>query len=364
MGPVRYQDKGYDTERQTQAYDEVWVGTEVRDFYDPQWGGTAAYAGYILPRWMSAVAKHFANNTVMGGGWYDTLGTSPQTYIEQARMTILGGAQESFLFNFGDLINPKSPHGPTDAAALRAHIPELLSVAAEVADRLPPLGCAAFKPPSSHGGCVQNPSAGGHTCQGESHVFDFVGMVGIPLAPTPEFPDPTQNPCAFFSIHSLKLGPAKLVESLKRYMSGGGTVTTSNEQGLGSVNGTQSAKTTTTILTDGLVAKLRVLAPTFDPTAFNTSGNVRVLAVNGSPRSLLDTPTLEIEPLRRTVLRSLGWSMDDAPIRVALFPWPDGSYVVENFWNTSVRVQVSLLGAAPTEIEVPARGWVHQWVHS
>jgi hypothetical protein len=155
----------------------VWVGTETRDFDDKKWGGLAAYEGFFLPRWMREVATTLANGTVMGGGWYDTLGTSPASYVEQARMTVLGGAAESFLFNFGDLTARGAPpnHGHADVAALRDNVDDLRAVAAEVAARGSPLGCAAFKPTSSHGGCVQDPSANGHTCQGESHVFDFVG---------------------------------------------------------------------------------------------------------------------------------------------------------------------------------------------
>ena len=45
------------------------------------------------------------------GGWFDTLGTSPQSYVEQARQTILGGATESMLFEAGALMGLDGPSG-------------------------------------------------------------------------------------------------------------------------------------------------------------------------------------------------------------------------------------------------------------
>jgi hypothetical protein len=36
---------GYDVVAQTAAFDQTWVGTEVRDYYDTQWGGTPPYEG-------------------------------------------------------------------------------------------------------------------------------------------------------------------------------------------------------------------------------------------------------------------------------------------------------------------------------
>jgi hypothetical protein len=120
-----------------------------------------------------------------GGGWFDPYGTSPSTYIEQARQTVLAGARESMLFCYGSL---QRDTGPANIEALRANIPELLATAGEVARRLP-AGIAAYKPASSHPG-------------DEKVVFDFVGMLGLPLLPCHEFP--VQAPAAFFSVHALK----------------------------------------------------------------------------------------------------------------------------------------------------------------
>jgi hypothetical protein len=172
-----------------------------------------------------------------GGGWFDPYGTTPATYLEQARQTVLAGARESMLFCYGSL---QSETGPKNIEALRANIPELFAVAGEVARRRP-AGIAAYKPASSHPG------------DGKL-VFDFVGMLGLPLLPCHEFP--VRSPAAFFSVHALKdLGFAA---KLQKYIKSGKPV----------------------LLTDGLVKALE------DKVNLQAQG-VHILAVKGEPKSLL-----------------------------------------------------------------------------
>ena len=86
------------------ALGRIWVGTETRDYTDKQWGGTPQYEAYFIMRWLGGIG-----GTKCGGGWYDPYGTTEQTYVEQARQTILGGARESLLFC----------HPPVAAAAVQ-----------------------------------------------------------------------------------------------------------------------------------------------------------------------------------------------------------------------------------------------------
>ena len=65
---------------------------------------------------------------------------------------------------------------------------ELQRVAEEVARRTP-VGIAAYKPANSHP-------------EKESYIFDYAGMLGLPLVPVHEFP--ADAPAAFFSVHALK----------------------------------------------------------------------------------------------------------------------------------------------------------------
>ena len=93
-----FQERGYDVARETADFDRIWVGTETRDYNDPRWGGTAQYEGYFLMRWLGGIG-----GPKCGGGWFDSLGTTERTYIEQARQTVLAGQGESMLFSYGSL---------------------------------------------------------------------------------------------------------------------------------------------------------------------------------------------------------------------------------------------------------------------
>ena len=296
----QFHERGYDVARETADFDRIWVGTETRDYTNRQWGGTVQFEGFFIMRWLGGLG-----GAKCGGGWFDPYGTSPATYLEQARQTVLAGARESMLFCYGSL---QSGTGPRNIEALRANIPELLSVARQVARRRP-AGIAAYKPASSHP-------------DGEKVVFDFVGMLGLPLLPCHEFP--AKSRAAFFSVHALKDSdfPAKL----QAFIKAGKPV----------------------LLTDGLVKALG------DKVNLKASG-VHILAVNGEPKSLLKLNQAELDPLRAALLKPL--SVDfRAPNKTGLYLFSDGSRVVENFNNEPIEVQLN--GNSET---IPARGWAAHW---
>lgn len=296
----RFHERGYEVVRQTKDFDRTWVGTETRDYPDSRWGGTVQYEGYFIMRWLGGLG-----GKKCGGGWYDWLGTTEHTYIEQARQTILGGARESMLFCYGGL---QRSTGPKNVEALRANIPELLGVAREVEQR-DLFGLAAYKPPNSHP-------------KKEAYVFDLVGMLGLPLVPCHEFP--SKAPGGFFSIQALK--DPELLVRLAKFINAGKPV----------------------LITDGLAqqleGKVRLNAP-----------NVRVLPVKGQPKSLLQVPQSELDSLRTALLSPLKTTFR-APNQVALYLFKDGSWVVENF--NGQAVQVELNGKAMT---IEPRGWSYQW---
>ena len=231
-----FQDRGYEVARETADFDRIWVGTETRDYNDRRWGGTVPYEACFIMRWLGGIG-----GPKCGGGWFDSLGTTESTYLEQARQTVLGGAGESMLFSYGSL--QRGP-GPKDILALRANVPELLAVARQVGRRAI-IGLAAYKPPNSHP-------------QDEQRVFDFLGMMGLPLVPCHEFP--SNAPAAFFSVHAL------------------------NDTGLPGKLGAFIKTGKPVLLTDGLARSLanqneiRLDAP-----------NVRVLPLKHDPKSLLQS---------------------------------------------------------------------------
>ena len=295
-----FHERGYEVVRETADFDRIWVGTETRDYQDKRWGGTVQYEAYFIMRWLGGIG-----GAKCGGGWFDWLGTTERTYVEQARQTVLGGARESLLFCYGGL---QRDTGPKDVEALRANLPELLAVAQEV-QRRPIIGIAAYKPPNSHP-------------ESEPRVFDFVGMLGLPLAPCHEFP--ADAPAAFFSVHALK--DANLAARLSAFIAAGKPV----------------------LITDGLAQRLAGKVDLARP-------NVQVLPVKGQPKSLLELPENELNSLRAPLLRALKISLL-APNQVALYLFRDGSWVVENFSDEPAAVELN-----GKRLTVAARGWVHQW---
>jgi hypothetical protein len=295
-----FHERGYDVLRETAAFDRIWAGTESRDYNDAHWGGTAPYESYFIMRWLGGIG-----GPKCGGGWYDWLGTTERTYLEQARQTILAGAPESMLFCYGGL---QGSTGPRDIAALRANIPELLQVAKQVHGRAV-IGVAAYKPANSH-------------AENEKRVFDFVGMLGLPLVPCHEFP--TDAPAAFFSVHALK-DPRFTVE-LAAYVESGKPV----------------------LLTDGLRQRLEGKLDLGRP-------NVHILRVNGDPKSLLAFSDDAARQVREPLLRPLGIHFL-APNRVGLYWFGEGSWVVENFNDHPVKARIN-----EHALTLPARGWAYQW---
>jgi hypothetical protein len=295
-----FHERGYEVLRETADFHRTWVGTETRDYGDRQWGGTPQYEGYFIMRWLGGIG-----GLKCGGGWYDPYGTSERTYLEQARQTVLGGARESMLFCYGSLLEHT---GPKNVAVLRQNIPELLAVAEQVGRRAL-LGVAAYKPANSHP-------------ENERRVFDFVGMLGLPLLPCHEFP--AEAKAAFFSVHALK--DPDLPGKLAAFIGAGKPVVVTDE------------------LAKRLLGKVDLAAP-----------NVHRLAVKGDPKSLLELPQAEVDALRAEILRPLGHTLR-APSRVAFYLFADGSSVIENFRNEAVDVELD--GTART---IAPRGWLLDW---
>ncbi len=295
-----FHNRGYEVVRETQDFDWIWVGTETRDYTDKEWGGTPQYEANFIMRWLGGIG-----GPKCGGGWYDPYGTTEATYLEQARQTVLGGARESMLFCYGSL---QEHTGPRNVETLRRHIPELLAVAEHVRQRAA-VGVAAYKPANSHP-------------ETEPRVFDFVGMLGIPLVPCHEFP--SDAPAGFFSLHALK--DPELSAKLSSFIAAGKP----------------------TLVTDGLAKRLG------DQVDLSRS-NVQILPVQGDPKSLLEIPQEQLDKTRQPLLQPLSTHLR-APNRVALYLFDDGSWVIENFNDQLVSVE---LNGKTWEIE--ARGWKCSW---
>jgi hypothetical protein len=198
------------------------------------------------------------------------------------------------LFCYGSLLRDT---GPANVEKLRQEIPGLFKLAALVRGK-PVKGIAAPKPPNSD-------------AYSEQYVFDFVGMLGLPLVPTVAVS--TNAEAAFLSVHALK-DPA-LADKLESMLAAGKPV----------------------LMTDGLAERL--------PDVELKRDNLAVLKVNANPRGLLGLTREQLKPIRDRLLAPFGVKFD-APNKVALYLIGEHCLIVENFNDDPVDVSVELGKAA------------------
>jgi len=297
----QFHNRGYEVVRQTADFDKIWVGTETRDYEDQRWGGDVQYKGYYLMRWLGGIG-----GPKCGGGWFDPYGTHEDAYVEQARQTVLADAREMLLFCYGSLLHDT---GPANVEKLRTEIPGLFQLAALVRDK-PLKGIAAPKPPNSD-------------AHNEQYVYDFVGMLGLPLVPTAEIG--TDAKAAFLPVHALK--DSQLNGKLAALLKAGAPV----------------------LVTDGLAAKL--------PAELTSDKNLLTLKVAGKPNSLLNLTRADLKPIRDKLLAPFGLRFD-APNKVALYLIGDDCIVVENFNKESVTATLEFARSVkPTKsLVLPVNG--------
>ena len=153
-------------------------------------------------------------------------------------------------------------------------------------------------------------------------VFDFLGMMGLPLVPFHQFP--TNAPAAFFSVHAFD--DPHIVTEINDYIKTGRPVLlTKNLENL-------------------LSSRLHLPAP-----------NVRVLSLPERLDYLLVQPQNRLDDFRAPLLNALHVTFQ-APDQVALYLFSPDGWVVENF--NSDPVTVVLNGQS---LNIAARGWICHW---
>lgn len=187
-----FQRLGYDTEHQPPLFDETYSGTETRHtsyslFRNPR------YTSYSLLRYLQSLPPH--NNR---GAWFDNIqcGGSVDIYLEQAELTLMAAPQEVTLFCFCILENKK------EIGALGILLDQLDDSLSKLDA---PTGLPVYLPFHS---------------TGEDHVFDFLGMCGVPADPCAVYPE--EAPMVLLTAASAK-DPA-LYGKVKAHLEKGGDV--------------------------------------------------------------------------------------------------------------------------------------------
>ncbi|MBR7021272.1 MAG: hypothetical protein IKI15_09485 [Lachnospiraceae bacterium] len=155
-----YHFTGYVPEVQRDIFDATYTGTETRS---PQ------YTDQHLPEYLSYSLVRYMENAWPGrngGGWFDTYACwSIDRYLEQAYLTAFAQAKELMHFQWSDLVeNPM-----LSAMALQlSKIDKLMDGIGKAC------GVSVYIPFAS---------------SGENHLEMRFGMLGLPMEPTPFFPE-------------------------------------------------------------------------------------------------------------------------------------------------------------------------------
>jgi hypothetical protein len=158
-----YQSTGYNLKDQPRLCDKIYTGTETRD---PQ------YSQQNLPRYISYFLIRYLENVKPGGnggGWFDAFDClyNLGSFAEQCYLTLFAKAREVTLFCLGSLLTRETIFVPIAGYAFEK-VDQFLG---ELGN---PLGIACYKPYHS---------------SGENYLHGFLGMLGLPLEPFPEFPE-------------------------------------------------------------------------------------------------------------------------------------------------------------------------------
>ncbi|MCL6457343.1 MAG: permease [Gorillibacterium sp.] len=186
-----YAASGYNTEKQPALFDAIYTGTETRDPAISQ-QHIPRYASYSLLRFFEHVRPG-----LNGGAWFDNLDcTYLDYYLEQANLSVFGKARELTLFCYSLLKD--SVHVP----ALGHQLEKLDRFAGKLGE---PIGVQVYEP---------------HHAHGEDHLYDYLGMLGIPMELTPHFPTGTE----MLLITENATRDEQIIERMKTYLRGGGQV--------------------------------------------------------------------------------------------------------------------------------------------
>jgi hypothetical protein len=192
----RFQLYGYDPLRMPEHFDQVWVGTEVRDPETRRMGFVQPTEGYMNFQWLASQA-----GSKVHGAWFDHIECSAQNFLDQAYLSVLAGAKELTLFSLNDLMS-----GHPGDALLAAKWPELC-VLAERVQRMPRRGMAYYKPAGSDG-------------SENLYLADYLGMIGLPILPVARYP--AEAAVAFLPVQAA--ADPRLLESMRQHLRRGSTL--------------------------------------------------------------------------------------------------------------------------------------------
>ena len=376
-----FQGNGYDLADQPKIFDGIYTGTETRDPVITD-QNLQQYESYSIMRYFDEVAP--GRN---GGGWVDTYDIRYiDRYSEQLWLTIFGKAHEMTLFNYGDLLKLATP-GDRPWSAEQTSVnwnkitargkgqPNFASVAGDALDQIKPfvgelgqpIGIASYRPPHA---------------VGEDFLHNFLGMIGIPIELYPSFP---ANAEVILLTEGAAFDP-NLVAEIKQQLEGGKTVVmtsglwhaleghgaedlaeiryTGNQVpvtnfigAFGAGAGTDLGKGDSPIqipqlrfLTNDTWPVIRGIADNngFPILLMNQygKGTLYILTVPDNFTDLYLLPASTLNAMRSYIMGNFPIRIE-APAKVSIFAYDNGTFVVESFRDEPTEVTVLSASGTP-----------------
>jgi len=159
-----YHFTGYLPKEEQNIFDATYIGTETR---------SPKYADQHLPEYLSYSLVRYMENAwpgKNGGGWFDIFQCwSSDRYLEQGYLTAFAKAKELMHFEWSNLIDNRFVGG------MGIQLKKIDDMLDDVGN---PTGVATYIPYES---------------SGENHIEMRLGMIGIPIEATPNFPSNKKN---------------------------------------------------------------------------------------------------------------------------------------------------------------------------
>ena len=186
-----WQETGYNPKKQKDIFDAIYTAAESRNPKMSQ-QHLPRYLSYSLPRYLENAAPGKNN-----GAWVDNGDSSNNLnwYIEQVMLAVFARAKEICLFGFGGLVD--SPELPALGAQLKIADERMSELGS-------PVGVSTYYPFNAD-------------C-GEDQLYNYIGMLGVPLEPTPYFEDTAK--ILFLTASAAE--DEEIMDKLKAYVEKGG----------------------------------------------------------------------------------------------------------------------------------------------
>jgi hypothetical protein len=369
---------GYDLKEEPKIFSGIYAGTETRDPEETD-QNLQQYEGYEIVQYFEHV-----DPGKMGGGWVDTYDVRyVDRYSEQLWLTVFGKAKEMTLFNYIDLLKEAKPGerawakegGDVQWKKIEERAkggdlgaPTFATVAGDALDQMKPfvgelgkpMGIASYRP---------------YHAVGEDFLHNFFGMIGIPVDLSPTFP---KDAPVVLLTEAAKSDP-RIVEEMKAQLLAGKTVVMTSgllqalegegiEDLIGLRYNAAPVAVTSFIGAYGpgagtplgeaekpiLIPQVRfftndawpVIRGIADGNGFPMllmdeygPGKLYVLTVPDNFANLYELPQGELDALRSYVMGEFPVRID-APAKVSLFAYDNGSMVVESFRDEPVEMTV------------------------